>query len=188
MGRKRLLAAAAVVHRLFPHVFLSNTLRRSIAFEASCTTGETSLLLQLSQTLERKRLQRFRLLFPGHCRAFLALDAQLCTRVTQPARRRTFGRGGFLAPATKVGRARCRICSTILLWFSSTASPAEALHALGDDVVVNRITRSIMKFFERLFDVVAGPFRTPAAIQWHIVWPFLPRGLCACTPLPPSQI
>ena len=45
LGRKRFLTAAAVVHGLLPPVFLSNGLRSSFAFEASCTAAETPLLL-----------------------------------------------------------------------------------------------------------------------------------------------
>ena len=45
LGRKCFLTAAAVVHGLLPPVCLSNGLRSSFAFEASCTAAETPLLL-----------------------------------------------------------------------------------------------------------------------------------------------
>ena len=38
---------------------------------------------------------------------------QLRTRVAEPERRRTFVRRGFLAPATYIGKALCRICSAV---------------------------------------------------------------------------
>ena len=65
---------------------------------------------------------------------------------------------GLLTPATHIGigsigigRALCRSCSRTRLCFKTTAALAEALHAFGDDVAVNRVPRGIVEIFQKAF-------------------------------------